>query len=89
MQQHILTRMRLVGCIPPAAVAIRRGVSTLPLEQAPPGTGTPWPDPSTSPLWCGPGNLQGMLGYHTPRDLLQGMLGYPLPLPREQTCVKT
>ena len=23
----------------------------------------PWPDPSSSPLGCGPGNLQGMLGY--------------------------
>ena len=30
-------------------------------------------------LGCGPGNLQGMLGYHTPPgDLLQGMLGYHL-----------
>ena len=56
----------------------------------------PRPDPSTSPLGvgletpldrplnippgCGPGNLQGMLGYHppTPGDLLQCMLGYHL-----------
>ena len=55
----------------------------------------PRPDPSTSPLGvgletllgqtpqlppgCGPGNLQGILGYHLPpRELLQGMLGYHL-----------
>ena len=39
----------------------------------------PWPDPSTSPPGCGPRNLQGMLGYHSPLgDLLQGMLGYYL-----------
>ena len=30
------------------------------------------------PPGCGSGNLQGMLGYHPPRDLLQGMLGYHL-----------
>ena len=29
------------------------------------------------PLWCGPADLQGMLGYHPPGDL-QGMLGYQL-----------
>ena len=36
----------------------------------------PWPDPSTPP-GCGPGNLQGMLGYH-----LQCMLGYYPPVNR-------
>ena len=38
--------------------------------------------PLNFPLGCGPGNLQGMLGYHhhnPPRDLLQGMLGYHPP----------
>ena len=38
----------------------------------------PWPDPPQLPPGCGPGNLQGMLEYHPPRDLLQGMLGYHL-----------
>ena len=34
----------------------------------------PRSDPSTSAAGCGPGNLQGMLGYH-----LQCMLGYHSP----------
>ena len=34
--------------------------------------------PLNFPPGCGPGNLQGMLGYH-PQDLLQGMLGYHPP----------
>ena len=46
------------------------------------GADTPplWPHPPNFPPGCGPGNLQGMLGYPPPRDLcflLQGMLGYP------------
>ena len=64
-----------------------------------------WPDPSSSPwVWawrpsraiplklpprCGPGNLQGILGYTPPGDL-QGMLGYHLQGPVDrQTYVKT
>ena len=44
-----------------------------------------WRPPQARPLnfppGCGPGDLQGMLGYHpppSPRDLLQSMLGYHL-----------
>ena len=41
-----------------------------------------WRPPPARPLnfhpGCGPGDLEGMLGYHTPRDLLQGILGYHL-----------
>ena len=66
-----------VGWVPPAAVAITRG-SPHPPEQAPPlvrspstsplavGLETPSQIPLSFPLWCGPGNLQGMLGYHPP-----------------------
>ena len=39
---------------------------------------TPGQIPLNFPPGCGPGNLQGMLGYHPPGDLLQGMLGYHL-----------
>ena len=39
-----------------------------------------WRPPQAKPLnstphWCGPADLQSMLGYHPPGDL-QGMLGY-------------
>ena len=50
--------------------------------RTPPGVGLAWKPPEARPLnfppGCGPGNLQGMLGYHHPWDLLQGMLGYHL-----------
>ena len=50
--------------------------------QIPLGVGlqTPQARPLNFPLGCGPGNLQGMVGYHPhPRDLLQGMLGWIPP----------
>ena len=83
-----------VGCVPPTAVAVGRGVClsacwdththTLGVDLAPPfgcgpgdplgvGLETPWVwaqrlPGQTPPLppGCGPGNLQGMLGYHPP-----------------------
>ena len=48
----------------------------------PPGVGlkTPQARPLNFPLGRGPGDLQGMLGYHHPAGDLQGMLGYHQPL---------
>ena len=61
------------------AVAVSRGGGGSASVHAviPPSVGleTPQARPLKLPLGCGPGNLQGMVGY-TPRDLLQGMLGY-------------
>ena len=88
----------LVGCVPPAAVAVtERGVSTAPrsrhpLEQAPLRVWAwrpPLARPLSFPLGCGPGNLQGMLGYHAPwrpSERLAGIppamhAGIPPPLP--------
>ena len=51
------------------------------------GLETPLARPLNFLPGCGPGNLQGMLGYHPPRDLLQGMLGYhPLVNKNTDTC---
>ena len=44
------------------------------LETPPPPQAKPL---NSTPLSCGPADLQGMLGYHPPGDL-QGMLGYHL-----------
>ena len=41
------------------------------------GPGDPQARPLNFPLGCGPGDLQGMLGYQSPGDL-RGMLGYHL-----------
>ena len=53
-----------------------------PWEQTPPRADTPGQIRINFPLGCGPGNLQCMLGYHPPGDLLQGMLGHHTPVNR-------
>ena len=64
----------------PGAPPLARFLSTSPLVV---GLETPRPDTPQFPPGCGPGNLQGMLGYHPPpRDPLEGMLGYNPPPPR-------
>ena len=79
-----------VGCLLPAAVAVSGGGSVWVHAWTPPGVGletplgvgleTPQARPLKCPPGCGPGDLQGMAGYHPPGDL-QGMLGYyPPPL---------
>ena len=63
------TPIRVLAWRPP-----RPDPSTSPLGV---GLETPQARPLNFPLGCGPGDLQGMLGYHPPGDL-QGMLGYHL-----------
>ena len=79
-----------VGCVLPTAVAaggyasVHAGIHTpwVWASRSPLGVGleTPLARPLNFPPGCGPGNLQGMLGY-PPGDLLQGMLGYHPPPP--------
>ena len=64
--------------LPPGLWAWRPPSGQIPLN-FPLGCGPGEPPgqiPLNFPPGCGPENLQGMLGYHPPGDLLQGMLGY-------------
>ena len=47
-----------------------------------------WKPPLNFPLGCGPGNLQGMLGYHPPQRPTARHAGIPPPPVDRQTPVK-
>ena len=67
-----------IGCVPPAGVAVGGGSASVHVGIHPPpwvwawrpprcGPGvSPLARPLNFPPGCGPGNLQGMLGYHPP-----------------------